>query len=340
MGSFAYTCALSDLPIEAGDECRIIPMCNSFQGLNGGACSRMELVFPGVKGTYDDYGYVEDLNPTPFQEKLAGLMGYSSVSDFVDNLKEGNVTVAGRGGEGMPVVFSLVREDAWQAMRSMPGELHDSAYENQDAEPFMARACQEGGAFFALAKEVLEQDKLGANIVETIAAKRVQEGAGPEETAKMQAKILMDYGMRDELVKHPAFKSVFGYYLDSSYSAIYKGLDMGSVLTMWSLGGASQTELRDALMEAGEQVLVNMNMNTIRKVWLERDSSGPQCGEHALHWLWARKLGEISKAQVDWTDDDAANYMSGFKEAKSIMLSDELKREVPEAKKASGPKGL
>ena len=344
MGSYAYTCALSDLPIEAGDECRIVAMVKSRLGLNGGACSRMELAFPPIKGVYDDYGYVENLSPTPFQERLAESMGYGSVEQFAGKLKEGAVEVAAWRKPYEKAVFSLAREDVWRQMLSMPSELRDEDCNRQDAQVYMGRACLEGAEFFSKAADILAQDKAGSGLVDSILESRIarQQGAAlcAEEVSALRSKILMDYCMSDEMDKSPAFKSALGCYFENSIQEIYRGLPLRQVFVGWSLSGASKAKLRDGLLEIGEQMLVNMNMNMLRKVWIERDSSGPQFGEHAMHWLWAQKLGEISKAQVNWNDEENANYVEGFKQAKALMFKEQLEAEIPQGSKVPSSKSL
>ena len=340
MGSFAYTCALSDLPIECGDECRIVALVPSRLGLNGGACSSMQLVFPAVKGVYDDYGFVENLKPTAFQEQLVKAIGHASVQEFVESLREAADSDDENPRLGARMVFSLVREDAWAQMLSMPSSMHDDGYPKQDAQAFMAQACAEGAPLFAKAPEMLEKDKAGSNWVEGIKKAEMDEGKEPKDELLFASEVLMTYCMPLEMKKAPVFKRALGYCMDG-FNQIYQGVSLGAAFVLWSLLGASHEQLKSGLDEIGEQVLVNMNMNMLRKVWLERDSSGPQCGEHALHWLWAQKLGELSKAQVDWNDEENGNYIDGFKQAKALMFKEELKSEIPQAApKASAPKGL
>lgn len=289
MGSFAYTCALSELPIEAGDRCRIIPLVKSRLGLNGGACSEMELVFPAIKGTYNDYGYADNLEPTSFQEWCAQMLGYSDTADFAGKLKEGVVRKT-QGSTEVAVCFSLVREDAWQAMLSMPGELYDAEYSRKEAGSQMKRACEEGGTFFAQARQALEEDKAGTNLVGLMASE--------EKNAKKAVQVLWRYVLGDRLEKYPTFYSVFGLYLEG-YNSLYRGANISEWLVEWSLAGAAPEELLTALTEMGEQILVSANMNAVRKVWLYRNSSGPQGGEHELHVLWATKLLELAKGATD-----------------------------------------
>lgn len=283
MGSFAYTCALSELPIEAGDQCRIIPLVRSRLGLNGGACSAMELVFPPIKGFYDDYGYADNLEATAFQEQVAQVLGYPTTAQFAESLKQGQVSTANRTDSPTAAVYSLVREDAWEAMLSMPGEMYDLNFSRTEAHAQMTLALQEGTRFFTQSKYALEKDQAGDNLVQLMSK------GDPTQAVRILSQFVLG-GMLDS---YPAFNSVFWHFL-AGYNSLYRNINLTELLVDWSLKGATEQQMHDALSQMGEQILINSNMNAIRKVWLCRNSSGPQSGEHALHLLWAKKLVALS----------------------------------------------
>ena len=62
MGSYDYTCALTDLPIKSGDKVKVIPLIKSSLGLNGEAYSQMGIVYPFVSGYYNEYGFIDDIH--------------------------------------------------------------------------------------------------------------------------------------------------------------------------------------------------------------------------------------------------------------------------------------
>lgn len=78
MGSFAYTCAVSGLPIEAGDEVRYMLITqNPYNNGAGNTCYIHDLWFPRtfpLKGRYNDYGSVDDITSGPEKDNwLEGL---------------------------------------------------------------------------------------------------------------------------------------------------------------------------------------------------------------------------------------------------------------------------
>ena len=339
MGSFDYTCAISELAISAGDECRIITLVPRSLNLNAGACSKMEILFPAVKGVYDDYGFIEKVKPTKFQELMAKNKGYKSVDDFFENLIKGLVSsdnghrITGNDSNKNSTCFSLVREDVWQAMLSIPSKLSYKSYEDQDADVLIGKACQEGVVFFEQLKKKIDQ-----NSDDSI--KRLQEklsGDGSDYSNFSQVKaIASGVGVSSSF---SSFKSVFGYYITGDDS-IFKEENILALITMMKLSQATDFEIKETLHELGEQILINKNMHTLRKVWLHRESSGPQSGEDVIHWLWSQKIAEIAIAKVNWDDEDSGEYYTGFKEAKSLMLQKELKETLPKGVEKKGIKGL
>lgn len=69
MGSFAYTCAVSGLPIEAGDKVRYMLLTkNPYHNGSENTCYIHDLWFPRtfpLKGEYNDYGSVENISDGP-----------------------------------------------------------------------------------------------------------------------------------------------------------------------------------------------------------------------------------------------------------------------------------
>lgn len=63
MGSFSYTCAFSDLPIEAGDKVRFFTLMGSPYNEAGNLCESTNKWLPRsfpFKASYNDYGTIED----------------------------------------------------------------------------------------------------------------------------------------------------------------------------------------------------------------------------------------------------------------------------------------
>ena len=76
MGSFATTCAVSELPIEAGDKVRYL-LLSSNPYIEGVKCHTSDLWFPRtypVQAVYNDYGSIENIvQPNLCQGFLDGL---------------------------------------------------------------------------------------------------------------------------------------------------------------------------------------------------------------------------------------------------------------------------
>jgi hypothetical protein len=324
MGSFNYTCALSELPIAPGDDVYLVALAPSSQGLNGGACSEFDLVFPPLRGVYDDYGFADDLRPTLFHEAFAIKMGYANAGAFAEQLKEGDVVVKSFSGN-VAARFCLVKLEAWNAMLDMPCPWGGNG--SSCAADLLVPGAREGARIFAKAPDIMSKIDLSS------IQKRMELGEYDQDRL---AQMLMNTYLLEGVDEHGPFSSMFAQRMlrGHSSSELFSG---ASTLALLALDmptlGSTESDIEDALVLYGQTMMVNSAMNSVRKIWLARDSSGPQFGESALHWLWARKLGAMADKAIDW-DGDENDYLSGFAQAKALRERDAISQQLhaPSAK--------
>lgn len=321
MGSFDYTCALSELSISAGDEVFLIALTKGHQGLNGGAFSQFDIAFPPIRARYDDYGFVDNAQPTPFHEAFAQAMGHPGSQALLDAIHDGSATTEKVDG-ALRIEFCLARADAWHAMLAMPCSWWGSQSE-LDAKDMLAPAAREGSRILARAPGILARIDLKP-ITESI-----EKGAYDRDRL---AKMLMNTYLMEEVDHDGPFFTMFSDRLLGGYhgSELFVGASTLSVLALdmpraMPHADAPSQGLEEALQTAliihGETMVVSMAMNMVRKIWLPRDSGGPQFGAHALHWLWARKLAELASNRIEWDED---GRLDGFAQAKALRESDAL----------------
>ena len=310
MGSFSYTCALSELTIASGDPVLLVALAGTNSGLNSGACSRFELAFPPMKAVYDDYGFVEDIETTPFHDACARQRGYDSALKYAKDLGEGKVVAADAYHSEVKITFCLARQDAWEAMLDMPCEWRGlGSADATAARPLAAAAARQGSSFLAAATD------------------------DPAQAHADPQRVIFSLGMKlcKEVDPQSAFGSIFSRSLFKTHG--YEMFYGGSLLSAFAIElpneNAELRDFEDALLLCAQATLINMAMHSLRKVWIDRDSSGPQFGEPALQWLWARKLLDLSDAAISWEDDEQSDYMQAFGHAKALRERDVLEAHAP-----------
>ena len=286
MGCFAYTCAISELPIEAGTPCKLIALNPSTVGLNVGACSFNTVYFPAMDGTYDDYGFLSNLQETPLHERIAlhlGYpLGYPNTKALVTSLQHQELRApTPYSNESVVVRYSLVRNDVWDAMLSIPTV-------NGVDTHVLDLAAKEGCELLLQAPAMRDPSSNAGSVIETL----ITAGRFSSSNSLRIASALWRYGLTEPLMltnDYASFKHVFGYQLDSSCSP-YSAAELAPLLVAWSLEGACATTLYQALRVIGEQIILDSNMSRLRKVWSCRNVCGPQHGDTAAHLLWAQKM--------------------------------------------------
>lgn len=332
MGSFDYTCAVSELAISAGTPALVLPLVELKEGLNGGACSRFSPAFPPVEGIYDDYGFLEDLKPKAFHHAMARAMGRVDADDLISALgdRDGEPIVAKTWRGERPLTFALVRKDAWDAMVRMPTPWghHASGATGWDLS---IQACAEGAGILARAPEIL--NKLSSELVGLD-----EEIANGSYSRSRMALMLIRTQLLDGVDEHGAFRSLFDHSLMQPLrsSDVFAGASSIEALAFdMPSAGCSAREIEEGLELCAHTMLCGVNMRMVRKIWLDRDSSGPQCGEWAMHWLWARNLSRIASSEMDWDADDS--YVAGAETARETRRADQAAMEALSISEAAAP---
>ncbi len=139
MGSFAFTCAVSGFPIEAGDEVRILLLTkNPYTDGEGIVCETHGLWFPRtfpLRATYNDYGSVEDVESGPSRDVwLEGL-----AIDLIERGVGENTVhdVATRKGMSFPELLNALREGRVLVCRDLGRHERASATEEKGVPTFV-----------------------------------------------------------------------------------------------------------------------------------------------------------------------------------------------------------
>lgn len=324
MGSFAYTCAISELPIEAGDPVLLLPMVPSGKGLNGGSSSQYEIAIAPIRGIYNDYGWIEDPKIEKIHEASAKMLGVESRDltedrGFDQKLRE----AVARAWHGKPLTFAMARVDAWDAMWSLPVSM---GYESpKSIAELIEPAAKEGAKRLAAMKDWIQKWE-----AENVDAFNDMEADRREDFKHQMLRMEMRGPLMKGLGSESAFKSMFGHDLGGSRGDRRQKALFETMVHM----GASQEEFEAALRGEAQLKGVEMAMFMLRKVWMPRDSCGPQGGELALHAIWAQKLTELAEKEIDWVD----GYYEGLDQARSLKEARELSQHAKAGKKARGSK--
>lgn len=318
MGSFCYTCALSELPIQSGAAVWLVPLCQRGGGLNDGAWGAYKMAFPPIRAEYDEYGGVENPKITALHEACAARLGYASAEEFIEAVTSGAATLdkkkpgeerskkeiaSSLWEEQFDVSFCLVRVDAWSAMLSQPRDSGETP-----AHILAARAAREGAC--ELAKTPVRYSEMELDFED-----------GKEEVWAVE-ELARDALKRSE--KDGSFQELHGRDFRRGAlegSGLFSGVDLlTAFIRDLAFGEDAETNIAEGLQIVGEAKLISFAMGAVRKMWAPRNSSGPQCGEAALHWLWADKL--LSMAREDLSLD--SEYDIGIAEARARIESKEL----------------
>jgi hypothetical protein len=139
MGSFDYTCCISNLPIKSGDEIRYILLTqNPYTKPNQNTCYSTDRwfnrTFP-IRAVYNDYGSIENIKDDflvkaiveCFNRDLIETVSNSkydepvkknmSFGKMLDSIFRGNVFVTDKYNEKqLPVAQAMIREDVWKSI--------------------------------------------------------------------------------------------------------------------------------------------------------------------------------------------------------------------------------
>lgn len=343
MGSWSMTCAFTGLPVDAGDEVRLIGLLPEGLGLNAGAMGDFSPITGAIKGAYDDYGFVEGAEPTPLGLFLAGACeGAPSFEQWMERIHEGTLGVPHRDSraerlKGARPAFTLVHEKAWQAMLSLPQEL--SLHYSIDQR-------HSGLEILAMAEDEIAQWARGLPDARSVFAKSLgsefDDEAGAEATPqdaqiKAQRDRLMEMMWKNEkfdgIPENGAARCLFGETFWNSYHSVLGGKLCEA---LWSAVAErpeefSEEQLRSITRELGEVALVTHNLFALRKRW-EPAPSGPQCGQVAAHWLWHRAMGELVEARFEalrQSELEDGGYDELFPIANALYEKDQMSASAP-----------
>lgn len=339
MGSWSMTCAFTGLPVNCGDEARIILLGRDPQGLNGGAMCDFTPASAAIKGAYDDYGFVEALQPGPLAELLCQQAGFPTVEQWLEAAKEGSwepnqrESRADRLGASVPITFTLVLEEAWQRMLELPQEF---ALDYKDYNNKISAAELIEGA----AREVVAWAR-------GLSAKKAHHKAlnsfeGESESDTMELFWLIKAYEPFNETSHAS--ALFGRTFWNSYNSALAG-DMAAK-NVWAAiadnpEAYSDEQLCGIVRELGEICLVTHAMYSVRKRW-EPAPSGPQSGMIANHWLWERSAFQMAEARFAQLaqENDASSYDENFSIAQATRESDALAAQTPKAPKGRAKNGI
>lgn len=203
MGSFDYTCALSEFPIPTGSKVKVIPLVESKLGLNGGAYSQMAVVFPFIRGDYNEYGFVDNILSTTWTDnKMAEYYGYADTENLAFELCNRDFYI-----DGNPIKFSIVLESVWNTILEMPvSNIH-----------LLDDACKEGAKFFI-------------NSVSSMRNHEIVSKLSDNESIATVISYLMN--SESKIQKYPKFRDIFEYGLYSTNS-VYRYCNVFELLVFW-----------------------------------------------------------------------------------------------------------
>lgn len=143
MGCWNETCGVTQLPINYGDKVRLFVLVaethwkeNSGENLGGGVCYSTDLwspIGPPIKGEYDDYGGIENLEydesakltesrivegwiPVTSKHEWDKVPDKLELSDYLELIERGRGFTNLTFRQNMPLGVMMVHEDVYQAM--------------------------------------------------------------------------------------------------------------------------------------------------------------------------------------------------------------------------------
>src|SRR5262245_43244010 len=152
MGCFSYTCSVSGLPIDWSTPIRFLALSESGrESRNIAVNSIWEPLTLPIRGKYDDYGSIEDIEEGGVSDAFFAALdrraierevGENSVhdvavargmsrKDWLQALWEGRVQVKGRHQPVVEVVQTMIREDVWQCLVARSRKLADGVGKQQ-----------------------------------------------------------------------------------------------------------------------------------------------------------------------------------------------------------------
>lgn len=314
MGSYDFTCALSDLPIRSGDPVVIQPIGQRLHQ-NKPASDWRPIAAP-ARAHYNDYGWVEDLSTTPFHEAWVQSTSLNlSANDFFEQLSEGSILMEDSHGEKMLSSFCMIRVDAWNSALELPIASWNSGIEIQ-WNAAIENACASGARQLAALEHIVESAEIselatrcdsGDYSIEQLTQLLINGYAIPSDPRSGANALLFS-----ELAsRHSSTFDISGYMPEAMCYRL--------ALLKPSPGDYEQA-LRDTMQSRG----IDLAMDALRRTLSPARNIGPQRGAVPIHYLWHKHLARLASNSIDWNEschDDGFALAKAEREKEVISSS-------------------
>lgn len=306
MGSYDFTCSLSDLPIRSGDPVIIQPI-GQLLHQNKPASGWRPLCAP-ARALYNDYGWVEGLCLNPIHEAwVQSTSMNSSAASFFNQLSEGTFAMDDAHGEPMLAASCMIRIDAWNSALELPiraWHLH-SGDEIQWGSA-IERTCASGARQLAALEQIVDSAEIselatrcdsGDYSKEQLIRLLINGYAIPSDSASGANSMLFS----DLASRNSSTFDISGFMPEA---LCYR-------LPFLKPGLPSYEQaLRDAMQSKG----IDLAMDALRRTLSPSRNAGPQHGANPIHYLWHKHLARLASDSIDWNE---ASHDDGFALAKS-----------------------
>lgn len=323
MGCWNETCAISRLPIAAGEKVKMIVLeqmknrepgktfCYATDGFS-------PFCFP-ISGEYDDYGGIEGVDLKSFEVKIfletihdrivpveQGANQYHERAipatptwrQLMDGFQDGRVKVTHRyhsapGPNEYVLAKVLVKESVWN-------EVSKSGY--QSWKKFLTAQSTEENLLTWLKNGVEGAEKLKI-------AKTKVELTGTDEAKELLAVLKMDIFEQENLRDIvPSFSHHVSFSVTQALKFAMKHLKEGTV-TLEDQG------LKNIMRSSAELAMVLFHMDITRNAWSLTSGSGSQDSEYLRHTEWFLKFANIAieasnKSWDGFTEEDFQEHVA------------------------------
>ena len=283
------TCMISGLPIDYGTDVLLVPLAEERNGLNSGAASDWTPILPPIPARYNDYGFIEDIQEVPHFRLAMERLGVSS-EDLAHMIKEGKFPLERNPYRDTQPrqSFTMIRQDAWLE--------------------FLDAARQAG--VWELNPDIAEEAAHWSVNIREIANKEFEMLYPQFSQAPEDPKAAEEFALRRQekfdnmLERFPLTgidpNSALGEWCSFSRPSRSLARGNGSGLYIQQLPATCSKMQRAEALEfarAAWSALTELEeasnfLYCLRKRW-EPAPSGPQFGETAIHWIWAKKQKEL-----------------------------------------------
>jgi hypothetical protein len=272
MGSFATTCTVSGLPIEAGDAVRYLLLTeNPYK--NEGNCLPYSLWVPRVlpiKARYNDYGSIERYETGEAQRAWADLFR-------IDLCPVGQ-------GDNPFHDLPTSKDMPFEAMLNAVWENRVRVFKNTSTNTLSVQQ--------AMIREDVWQALLERTIPDWNRPKRITAKSYRKIARQVWGKLTSREEARD--VSESDF-AVEGFTRNPVPAVLGTGTHFLAVASRYRLGQMPENEVQPFLDTAGEFHFINRVLGAIRYQWKPTYPNGPQFGEWRLHQKVLTSFAEIAR---------------------------------------------